>query len=100
MLMTIGQAVEKFNAVYTNNRKTGDTKFSFYCGITNNLERRNTEHNIDKVLYYVTSDTFDTAKELESLLHEEGYDTGDKLGNGTDDTKIVYMYRKGSNTIE
>ncbi len=100
MLMTIGQAVEKFNAVYTNNRKTGDTKFSFYCGITNNLERRNTEHNIDKVLYYVTSDTFDTAKELESLLQEEGYDTGDTLGNGTDDTIIVYMYRKGSNTIE
>lgn len=98
--MTIGQAVEKFNAVYTNNRKTGDTKFSFYCGITNNLERRNTEHNIDKVLYYVTSDTFDTAKELESLLQEEGYDTGDTLGNGTDDTIIVYMYRKGSNTIE
>lgn len=98
--MTINQALEKFNAVYWNNRKVGDTKFNFYCGITNNLERRNTEHNISEVLYYVTADTFDRAKELEALLHDAGYDTGEKLGNGTDDSTIVYMYRKGRDTIE
>lgn len=97
--MTIAEAVQRFNQVYLRNRKTGDSKYNFYCGITNDIERREGEHNAN-YLYYVECSTADMAKQLEAALNNEGYDTGDKLGNGTDDSVYVYIYRKTRATVE
>lgn len=33
-------------------------------------------------------------------MHAEGFDMGDKLGNGSEDSVYVYVYKKGRNTIE
>lgn len=97
--MTIAEAVQRFNQVYLRNRKTGDSKYNFYCGITNDIERREGEHNTS-FLYYVINNDADSAKELEAALHDEGYDTGDKVGNGTDESIYVYIYRKTQTTVE
>ena len=51
--MTIDEAVKEFIDVYNNNRKPLDIKRNFYCGITNNLERRKGEHHVDDFLYSV-----------------------------------------------
>lgn len=98
--MTLKEAVSEFNKVYTEKRHNEDTKKNFYCGITNDLDRRNSEHEVGAVLYSVTADTFETAKQLELMLHNEGYDTGTQAGHGVENSKIVYMYRKGPNTVQ
>ena len=98
--MTLQEAVSEFNKVYHRVRHIGDTKKNFYCGITKDLDRRNSEHEIDTVLYSATADSFATAKQLELMLHNEGYDTGAQVGHGSEDSKIVYMYRKGRNTVQ
>lgn len=97
--MSIEKAVQKFNQVYLNKHKPGDSKYNFYCGITNDIKRREGEHNTS-FLYYVSSNNANAAKELEAALHDEGYDTGDQVGNGSDDSIYVYMYRKHSFTKE
>lgn len=91
--MSIKEAVVWFNQHYDESRKTGDTKNNFYCGITCDLERRANEHNASFICH-IKCDTFDTAQELEKQLHAQGYDTGDKVGNGQENSIYVYMYRK------
>ena len=98
--LTLQQAVAKFNEAYENNRQFLDRKSNFYCGITNDLSRRSAEHEVEAILYSVTADTFETARQLEWMLHNEGYDTGAQVGHGMEDSKIVYMYRKGRNTVQ
>ena len=65
----------------------------FYCGITNNLDRRDGEHNT-KRLGAIKCDSFDKAKKLEKMMHDEGFDTGKQLGNGKEDSVYVYVYKK------
>lgn len=100
MRVTLEGAVAVFKRVYDENCHEGDTMKDFYCGITNNLKRRNSEHNVEDVLCSATGGSFADAKELEAKLHEKGFNTGAQLGNGCEDSKIVYMYRKGPNTIQ
>lgn len=96
--MTLQETVAQFNKVYERNKLFGNTKQNFYCGITKDLGQRNSQHDVSRVLYSVTADSFDAAKELEVALHKEGYDTGAQLGHGVEDSKTVYMYRKGPHT--
>lgn len=98
--MTLKETINGFNSAYNHARKTSDTKFNFYCGITNDLERRNREHNISNIVYWVSADSFEAASNLEKALRKEGYDTGKKTGIGTQDSTIVYMYRKTTSTVE
>ena len=97
--MSVEEAVQKFNQVYLNKRKPGDSKYNFYCGITNDIERREGEHNTS-FLYYVSSNNANVATALEAALHDEGYDTRDQVGNGTDESIYVYIYRKTPTTVE
>lgn len=72
----------------------------FYCGITNNLERRAEQHNAT-FLGSVRCDSKETAIEVETFLGDAGYDIGGKAGNGARDNSIhVYVYKKTPETIE
>ena len=71
----------------------------FYCGITNNVDRREGEHSAN-YLGYVNCKTFEVAKKLEARMHEEGFDTGEQLGHGQEDSIYVYVYKKNVNTKE
>lgn len=97
--MTIEEAVQRFNQVYLRNRKTGDSKYNFYCGITNDIERREGEHSAN-YLDTLKCQNADTAKDLEAALHDEGYDTGKQTRHGIKNSRYVYIYRKTSTTIE
>jgi len=71
----------------------------YYCGITNDTQRRETEHNA-KFFYVRKCSSFEEAKRVEELLHNMGFDTGDQLGNGVDTTRYVYIYLKSKETKE
>ena len=72
----------------------------YYCGITNDLDRRAGEHKAE-FMGHVECDSKDTAIDVETLLGDQGYDIGKKSGNGAKDNSIfVYIYKKTPYTIE
>ena len=98
--MTTEDAVEYLKSCCKNSNGLIPRTFgSFYCGITNNVGRREGEHKAD-YLGYVKAKNADAAKRLEARMHEQGFDTGDQLGNGQEDSVYVYVYKKGKNTVE
>ena len=98
--MSISETVDWFNSIYELNKMPGDSKDAFYCCITNDKEERRKQHNVSRFLGVTKCDTFETAKKLESLMHEEGYDTGKQLGHGTADTVYCYLYKKIAGTTK
>lgn len=96
--MTLIEALNRFRKVYWDNRSVADTKNNFYCGITNDLANRNIEHGNSDVLDFVQVETFDMAIALESMMHYDGFDTGRHLDHVSEDSTIVYLYKKGSYT--
>lgn len=98
--MTLEETVNVFLNVFNMYKKTSDSKMNFYCGITNDLDRRKGEHNVDDFLYNVKCKDFDTARDLEELLKNAGFDCGSETGHGKEDSIYVYIYRKTSKTKE
>ena len=85
------ETIQYFNQKYEEKKIF---TWNFYCGITNDLETRKQQHNVDEYIACVKCDSFKTSKEIETLLHQEGYDTGKQLGNGNEESIYVCMYRK------
>lgn len=98
--MTIDEAVGKFLEIFRKYKKPLDLKKNFYCGITNDLDRRKGEHNVEYFLYYVKCNDFNSACELEEKLKEAGFDCGSETGHGKSNSIYVYIYRKTSVTTE
>lgn len=99
-LMTTDDAVFYLKSCCANNKGLIPRSFSdYYCGVTNDIQRREGEHNAS-FLGYVTAKTVNGALQLEARMHAEGFDTGKQLGNASNDSKFVYVYKKGLNTIE
>ena len=90
--MNLAAILEIFECAYKNKFKSGETKKSYYCGITNDLERRAEEHNATFIVN-LQMNSFEEAKIVEKALHAKGYCTGKQLGNGDEDTVYVYMYK-------
>ena len=86
-----------------NHIKKHKGKYSdYYCGITNDAERRLfDEHNVDKehgVWIYRTASSDDVARKVEQHFLDKGCEGGS--GGGDESTKIVYCYKITSTTIE
>ena len=93
--MTLQEAVKKFQEAAANDAAPNPVKYSnYYCGITNDLDRRQGEHKAPAYLYTCTCPSFKVACELEKMLHDAGFDTGEQVGHGNEDSVYVYMYRK------
>ena len=92
--MTIRETVEWFDRIFELNKAQGDTRYNFYCGITSDVDERRRQHNVNQFLGTTRCDTFETAKRLESEMHNAGYDTGKQLGNGNEDSVYWYVYKK------
>lgn len=92
--MNVEETIQWFNEKYEQERMWYERPHNFYCGITNDLEIRKQQHNVDVLIAWVKCDSFNTAKLIEKYLHDGGYDTGKQLGNGQEDSIYVYMYRK------
>ena len=99
-LMTTDDAVFYLKSCCVNSKGLIPHSFGgYYCGVTNDIKRREGEHNAS-FLGYVTAKTVNGALQLEARMHKEGFDTGGQLGNAGDDSKFVYVYKKGPDTIE
>lgn len=91
--LTLDDELQAFIHAYRCNFSSGETKMDYYCGITDDLTRREKEHNATFVKK-ISTDSFKSAKDLEQALHEAGFDTGKQVGNGNEDSVFVYMYKK------
>lgn len=101
--LTPAQIVELFEYHYSRSRRPNQTRFCFYCGITNDEDTCLRRHEIDSFLITCETASQEIAAEVEGLLHDAGYDTGrDQHGGngGVDDSVFVYMYMKGPQTNE
>ena len=94
--ITIEQALNWFEDAYKSHRHPEDTKDNFYCGITNDPERRkgSDEHNVESYLVLLECQDGDTAKDLERMLNDAHFNVGNEAGHGTDESVFVYMYRR------
>ncbi len=69
-------------------------KSDYYCGITDDLNRRAKEHNVDGYCLIMNLITFEAARDIEQKLSSLGFDCGDQLGNGNEKSVYVYMCYK------
>lgn len=79
--------------------KEGSAYSNWYVGITNNIDRRSNEHNVDRELswwIYRTANSDEIARKIEKYFIGLGTDGGD--GGGDETSKIVYAYKKTSTT--
>lgn len=99
------QIVSNMFFTYVTERKIGDIRTDFYCGITNDLDIRMNAHRRndfliegDKVFAWKCRSA-DVAAEVEHRMGEMGFDIGDTetFGNGgTENSCIVYLLKKGN----
>mgnify|MGYP006916106051 CR=1 FL=1 len=97
--MTIEDAVFYLKSLCTNMGAFPTDYSGYYCGVTNDLERRAGEHKAE-FLGYVTAKTVKGAIDLEARMHQEGFYTGEQLGNAGDNSVFVYVYKMGPDTVE
>ena len=69
-------------------------KSDYYCGITDNLDRRAKEHNVDGYCLTMNLITFEAARVIEQKLSTLGFDCGNQIGNGNENSVYVYMCYK------
>lgn len=89
IVASILAAIDKISGTYHSD---------FYIGITNNIERRLSEHNVDAndCIKIMEATNKDEAEMAETTLIHCGLKGG--TGGGTDDTNFVYCYRIIDNT--
>jgi predicted GIY-YIG superfamily endonuclease len=103
---SIDQIVELVINKYLSyfNFNEGKTKDDYYCGITNNLDKRMDEHRrndfeiVEDKVFAWNCKNVDVAAEVEKRLGKLGFDIGDTktLGNGgVENSTIVYLLEKG-----
>ena len=80
------------------------TKGDYYCGITNNLDKRMDEHRrndfeiVEDKVFAWNCKNVEVAAEVEKRFGKLGFDIGDTktLGNGcVENSTIVYLLKKG-----
>ena len=81
---------------------TGDLKTEdYYCGITNDIQANKSRHKVDDYVVVCQCPNASIASEVERLLGQDGFDVGERAGNGgADDSVYVYMYKKTKDTQE
>lgn len=101
---SIAQIVKLVNEQYLSCFNKGETKHDYYCGITNNLDKRMEEHRcedfeiVEDRVFAWNCENVDVAAEVEKRLGKLGFDIGDTktLGNGgVENSTIVYLLEKG-----
>ena len=94
--MTLKEVIEQFKEHCRMSIRYGYGEY--FCGATNNLSRRIREHKITGVLYSVEAHHKESAQDLLIALKQSGFDTGNSIGSGQDDSLTVYVYKKGAST--
>ena len=87
---------------YLADYKLGDRKQDYYCGITYDVDLRMLQHenDDDKEIKHCVAylcDSNEVAADVEALMKETGFDTGDTEtynNGGKEFSRYVYLYRK------
>ena len=78
--------------------KKDNSKFSdWYCGITNDVDKRIQAHRKEynlKLPYYVKCNSKDSAMALEKRMHAKGCTGDGGIGNPVWDSNCVYVFKK------
>ena len=84
-----------------SSRNSNPNRSNLYCGITNDIERRMTEHNDndfqieDNRIFACKCENSKIAKEVERLMCNKNYDTGkNPKSGGCDDSVYVYLLKR------
>lgn len=92
--MTTEQIVENIQKNCGVGKFGGNLPSGFFVGATNNPERRKAEHNINDFVDSYTMFKKEYAQDVLTKLAELGFDIGAEPGNGQDDSKQIYVYKK------
>ena len=96
--MTIEEVVQLFITKTTGN--VNGNLSQYYCGMTNNPERRRKEHGALRLIDNLVCETKELARDFLSQLSDAGFDVDKDIMSGQDDSKTVYVYKKTSLTIQ
>ena len=96
--MTIEKAVDFF-LNKTVNAARGN-RHDYFCGMTNNPQRRKGEHGAHALLVEIPCSNKKTAQALMRKLAESGFDVDKDIMSGQDDSVNVYAYKKTNQTIQ
>lgn len=94
--------VSSLSNFYYSNYRHGDSKNCFYCGITNDVNRRLQEHEEEygeSISVYISGDcgTYEKSSAVERQMKDLGFDIGNpnQIGQGGDENSIyIYLFRK------
>ncbi len=96
--MTIEEAVKSF--IYKTVKAHGGVASNYFCGMTNNPERRRVEHGASVLLCSTKCSDKNCARNLMQQLADAGFDVDRDIMSGQDDSIYVYVYQKSKNTKE
>lgn len=85
---------QRYLSIYYAHPNENLQRNDFYCGITDDLDRRAEEHNLEQFDCCAKCASFAISSEVERKLDKKGFDCGKHLGNGQNNSVYVYMYKK------
>lgn len=94
--MTIKETVKWF--IEKTVEAKGGKPSDYFCGMTNNPERRRKEHGATELLARTKCGDKDCARELMWALVDADFDVDKDIMSGQDDSVYVYVYRKSTQT--
>ena len=98
--MTTEQIIENIQKNCGVGKYGGNAPFGYFAGATNNPERRKAEHNINRFVDSYTMFKKEYAQDVLTKLAKLGFDIGAEPGNGQDDSKQIYVYKKSLSSKE
>lgn len=96
--MTIQEAVNQFIEKTVNT--IGGNRSDYFCGMTNNPERRRKEHGALRVIDSLNCENKNTARDFMRELSKAGFDVDKDIMSGQDDSRMVYVYKKTPLTMQ
>lgn len=78
----------------------GGMASDYFCGMTNNPERRRKEHGATELLARTKCSDKECARNLMCELVEAGFDVDKDIMSGQDDSVHVYVYKKSRLTMQ
>lgn len=97
MSMSVEERVQDF---IKKARAYGGNLSDYFCGMTNNPERRKKEHGASSLIGSTKCSDKDCARDLMRQLAEVGFDVDGDIMSGQDDSVNVYFYKKSKLTLQ
>lgn len=97
MNMTVEERVKDFIRLANI---SGGSLSDYFCGMTNNPDRRRREHGALRLLQSTKCSDKDCARDLMRQLADAGFEVDKDIMSGQDDSLYVYVYKKTKLTMQ